>query len=155
MKNSKCSGISTGPPSVHAGKASACMSPYRAKTLHAKVLSGAIALLFAAPLCAQTASIQKPAPFRDFPSYVKWMQKNHKAPFDRDGAAMPTGGAKALREAQAKKHTLEALNAAAVQNAYQNVQVNQDRNPWPKAEIGAAVDPSDAGAWVVMTNDFR
>jgi len=36
-----------------------------------------------------------------------------------------------------------------------NVKVNQDRNPWPKAEIGAAIDPSSPTSWVVMTNDFR
>jgi hypothetical protein len=132
----------------------AALSRSREKTLHAKLLIGAFALLFAAPLWAQTASVQKVTPFADFPSYVKWIQKNHKAPFDRDGAVIPTGGAKALREAQAKKHTLEASKTAAP-STYQNVQVNQDRNPWPKAEVGAAVDPSDASSWVVMTNDFR
>jgi hypothetical protein len=38
---------------------------------------------------------------------------------------------------------------------FTNIQVNQDRNPWPKAEVAAAIDPTEAGAWVVMTNDFR
>ena len=86
-------------------------------------------------------------PFTDLASYVKWVQKNHKAPFDRDGAALPPGGAEFLRSNAAR-----APRAAAV--AHHNVKVNQDRNPWPKAEIGAAIDPV-SGAWVVMSNDFR
>jgi hypothetical protein len=155
MKDRECIGTSIALPSVHTVECTVPVTLSRAKTLHAKLLIGAFTLLFAAPLWAQTASVQKPAPFADLPSYVHWMQIHHKAPFDRDGAVIPPGGAKALRERQAKKHTLESMKAAAVQNAYQNVQVNQDRNPWPKAEIGAAVDPSDASAWVVMTNDFR
>jgi hypothetical protein len=36
----------------------------------------------------------------------------------------------------------------------QNVKVNRDRNPWPKAEVAVGVDPKD-GNVVVMTNDFR
>ncbi len=127
----------------------------RTKTLRAKLMSGIFLLVFVVPLWAQTARAQKPTPFTDFPSYVQWMRKIHKAPFDRDGSVMPTAGAKALQEAQARKPTLEAVNAAAAASAYQNVKVNQDRTPWPKAEVGAAVDPADASAWVVMTNDFR
>ena len=155
MKNRECIGLSIALTSVHEVECTVPVTSSRTKTLHAKLLIGTLTLLFASPLWAQTASVQKPAPFTDFSGYVKWIQRNHKAPFDRDGAVIPPGGAKALREAQAKKHTLESLKTAAAQNAYQNVQVNQDRNPWPKAEIGAAVDPSDASAWVVMTNDFR
>jgi len=33
--------------------------------------------------------------------------------------------------------------------------VNQDRNPWPKAEIAAAIDPTEGTNWLVMSNDFR
>jgi hypothetical protein len=155
MKNCDCSNIFVEPPFAHTVERTVRANLSHAKTRCAKLLSGAFALLFAVPLWAQTARVQKPTPFKDFPGYVQWMRKIHKAPFDRDGSVLPTEGAKALREAQAKKHTLEAMNAAAAQNAYQNVKVNQDRNPWPKAEVGAAVDPSDANAWVVMTNDFR
>ena len=87
-------------------------------------------------------------PFNDFASYVSWMQKNHKAPFDRDGAALPQGGAqKLLRARPPAPHAAQA-------NVYHNVKVNQDRNPWPKAEIAAAVDPL-TGNWLVMSNDFR
>ena len=105
--------------------------------------------------CGQSASAQtQVAPFSDFPSYVKWMKANHKAPFDRDGAVMPQGGAQALQKSQAKaKAALEA--SASKTTAFHNVQVNQDRNPWPKAEVAAAIDPTTPENWVVMTNDFR
>jgi hypothetical protein len=120
--------------------------------LKATLVSGAVLLLISVPLRAQTG---KSAPFTDFPSYVAWMEKNHKAPFNRNGAVMPPGGAKALQEAQVNTHTLKAQNAAAAGKAFQNVKVNQDRNPWPKTGIASAVDPSDSSAWVVMSNDFR
>jgi hypothetical protein len=104
-------------------------------------------------LLSQQASA-KPL-FTDLPSYVQWVQKNHKAPFDRDGAAFPPGGAKALiKEQAAARGARAAALAAATTTPYRNIQVNQDRNPWPKAEVAAAVDPS-TGNWVVMTNDFR
>jgi hypothetical protein len=101
-------------------------------------------MIIAAPVWAQTG---ERAPFTDFASYVAWMQKNHKAPFNRNAAVMPPSGVKA--------QTLEALNAAALRHAFQNVKVNQDRNPWPKTGTASAVDPSDARNWVVMSNDFR
>jgi len=89
---------------------------------------------------------QEKAPFKDLPSYVKWVQSKHKAPFDRDGAVLPPGSAKLLKE---QAH----LAAATVQ--IQNDRVNQDRNPWPKAEIAAAVDPTNGRNYLVMSNDFR
>src|ERR1700721_861701 len=98
-------------------------------------------------LCGQTSAQTPTAPFKDLTSYVQWMQKNHKAPFDRDGAVFPKGGAQTLMKAQ-------VAAPAAKASAFHNIQVNQDRNPWPKAEIGAAIDPT-TGNWVVMTNDFR
>ena len=122
------------------------------KTLGTKLVSGGILLLMAGPLWAQSGN---PAPFKDLPSYVAWMQKNHKAPLSLNGAMMPAGGAQALRQAQVKTQTLQAQNAAAGRHAFHNVKVNQDRNPWPKAGIASAVDPSDANAWVVMANDYR
>ncbi len=124
-------------------------------TFTASGLGIALTSLLIALLWGSLASAQSTAPFTDFSSYVHWMQKNHKAPFDRDGAVMPPGAAAALRETAAKKHTLEAMNAAAITNKYHNVQVNQDRNPWPKAELGSAIDPSTGTNWVVMANDFR
>jgi hypothetical protein len=107
-------------------------------------------------LSGQSASAQKQvAPFKDFPSYVKWMQKNHRAPFDRDGAILPHGGAHALMKAQAVARAAEAAATATTKSSFRNTQVTQDRNPWPKAEVAAAVDPTAEDNWVVMTNDFR
>src|ERR1700736_2837585 len=91
------------------------------------------------------------APFTSLESYVQYVQKLHKAPFDRDGSELPPGGAQALLKKQAA--ALAARPAAPV--SFTNVQVTQDRNPWPKAEVAAAVDPSSPCSWVVMTNDFR
>lgn len=106
-------------------------------------------------LCGQSASAQtQVAPFKDFPTYVQWMQKNHRAPFDRDGAVMPQGGRQALLKSQAAARAARA-SAPATSVTYKNTQVNQDRNPWPKAEVAAAIDPTQPGSWVVMTNDFR
>ena len=48
-----------------------------------------------------------------------------------------------------------AQNTAAAQHGYQNIKVNQDRNPWPKTGIASAVNPAHPRAWVVMSNDFR
>lgn len=105
-------------------------------------------------LCGQTSAQTPTAPFKDLTSYVQWMQKNHKAPFDRDGAVFPKGGAQTLMKAQVAARVAQAAAPAAKASAFHNIQVNQDRNPWPKAEIGAAIDPT-TGNWVVMTNDFR
>jgi hypothetical protein len=93
------------------------------------------------------------APFKDLPSYVKWIRAHHRAPFDRDGAAFPSGGAQNLLRQQSATRAARAA-ASLSTSSYHNVQVNQDRNPWPKAELGAAVDPV-SGNWVVMSNDFR
>ena len=103
-------------------------------------------------LSSEVTSGAEPPPFKDLASYVKWVQKNHRAPFDRDGAALPPGGAQKLREQAAVRAARVAPSGPAA--IFHNVQVNQDRNPWPKAEIGAAVDPT-TGAWLVMSNDFR
>jgi hypothetical protein len=119
------------------------------KTMRVKLLTGVILLLAAVPLGAQ---LGKPAPFKDFSSYVTWMQKNHKAPFNRSAVVMPKAAAKGLQAAQAK---MLAQNTAAAQHGYQNTKVNQDRNPWPKTGIASAVNPAHPRAWVVMSNDFR
>jgi len=64
-----------------------------------KLISGALLMLMAAPLWAQTGGS---APFTDYPSYVAWMHAHHKAPFNASGAVMPQGGAKALQAAVGK-----------------------------------------------------
>jgi hypothetical protein len=119
-------------------------------TLRATLVGAAMLLFAAKPLWAQAS---KTSPFTDYPGYVAWMQKNHKAPFK--GVATTKLGAKALKDAQSKTNSLDTSNEAASRNFYQNVKVNQDRNPWPKAGIASAVDPSDPKTWVVMSNDFR
>jgi hypothetical protein len=105
-------------------------------------------------LCAQPASAQTKAPYKDLASYVTWVQSMHKAPFDRDGSAFPEGGAKKLMEEQARARATK-LNRPAAQAAFHNIKVNQDRNAWPKAELAAAIDPTNGANYVVMENDFR
>ncbi|MGB8848401.1 MAG: hypothetical protein WCC76_01685, partial [Candidatus Acidiferrales bacterium] len=106
----------------------------------------------AVPLWAQSGGS---AQFTDLKSYVSWMQKTHKAPFNLSGAVLPPGGAKALLEAQGKTNAASIANAAAAARPYLNVKVNQDRNPWPKVDIASAVDPSDPAGWLVMALDYR
>jgi hypothetical protein len=130
------------------------MQPSRAtKATHSKLLAAAILFLLAAPLWAQN---DKPAPFKDFQTYVAWMQKNHKAPFNRS-AVLPPGAAKALLEAQAKMRASGAQSSSqnSQSHAYQNVKVNQDRNAWPKVDIAAAVNPSSPAGLLVMSLDYR
>lgn len=124
----------------------ACNSIF-ASLLRAGLALFAVCLLWAQSVNAQ--STNQVAPFKDFQSYVQWVASHHKAPFDRDAAVLPKGGAQALLKAQA------AAQPALKVSTGTNVQVTQDRNPWPKAEIAAAVDPTAAGNWVVMSNDFR
>jgi hypothetical protein len=95
----------------------------------------------------------QPEAFPDLESYVQYVQKLHKAPFDRDGSILPPGGAQALLKRQAAMRAAGA-SAPAI-TSYINIQVTQDRNPWPKAEVAGAVDPTSPGNWVVMSNDFR
>ncbi len=122
------------------------------KTFYSKLLCGAILLLTAMPLWAQSGGSGQ---FTDLKSYVSWMQKNHKAPFNLSGAVLPPGGAKALLEAQGKANAASIANAAAAAHPYANVKVNQDRNPWPKVDIASAVDPSNPTGWLVMALDYR
>jgi hypothetical protein len=125
-------------------------------TLRVKLLGAAILLFVATPLGAQTT---KPALFTDYSGYVAWMQKNHKAPFK--GVPATRSGARVLQHAQSphqaetKTNSLDAATETASRNFFQDIKVNQDRNPWPKAGIASAVDPSDPKNWVVMSNDFR
>src|ERR1700730_15553291 len=105
-------------------------------------------------VCAQAANAASPVKaFTDLESYVQYVQKLHKAPFERDGSVLPPGGAQALARKQAAMRGAGASARAVV--SFTNVQVTQDRNPWPKAEVAAAVDPTSPQNWVVMTNDFR
>ena len=119
--------------------------------LHIKLVSAAALFWLAAPLWGQTG---KAPSFTDYPSFVAWMQKNHKAPFPSGGAIVPKLVGKTLQQVQINRPAFDALDGAA-SGAFQNVKVNQDRNPWPKAGTASAVDPSNGKNWVVMSNDFR
>lgn len=106
--------------------------------------------LFAMLLVVQLASAQNQPRFKDLNSFVNFVNSHMKAPFDRDVAArLPQGAGAALLKS--------ARHAAVVSPgmAHTNVKVNQDRDPWPKAEVAAGVDPTNGNNWVVMTNDFR
>src|SRR3981189_2829030 len=113
------------------------------------------ACLSGGPLvCTQAADAATPLKaFTSIDSYVQYVQKLHKAPFDRDGSLLPPGGAQALARKQAAMRAAGASAPSIV--SFPNVQVTQDRNPWPKAEVAAAVDPTSPQNWVVMSNDFR
>jgi hypothetical protein len=100
---------------------------------------------------AQFAAAQTAPPFKDIDSFVKYINAHNRAPFDRDSARLPKGAA-----SQIMKNVVKAKPLAAVSTAtHTNVKVNQDHNPWPKAEVGSAVDPLTGSNYVVMTNDFR
>src|SRR5207253_826432 len=113
------------------------------------VYSPVIALI-ASMLWGQPVSAQVPQP-KDLESFVKYMQSHHRAPFDRDSAFIPKGAALKL-QSNAEARQAQASRSLLIGS---NVKVNQDRNPWPKAEIGAAVDPTSGSNYVVMSNDFR
>ena len=110
----------------------------------------AVVALLAVFFWGQPVSAQQLTQPKNLESFVQYMQSHHRAPFDRDNAFIPREEAvKFLNKPELKLR----LNAAILQGT--NIKVNQDRNPWPKAEVGAAVDPTDGGNYVVMTNDFR
>jgi hypothetical protein len=101
---------------------------------------------------AQTKATKPP--FRDVESFVAYINAHIRAPFDRDSVRLPQGAATQIMKNAAKAKTLAATAAAGAAGTH-NVKVNQDRNPWPKAEVGSAVDPVTGQNYVVMTNDFR
>jgi hypothetical protein len=112
-----------------------------------------LGLLLAILLCghlavAQSSPVTNHTPTERIAALVNYVQSRHKAPFHRDGAMLPQGGAQALLK------RLRNL-PLPVPRAGTNVRVNQDRNPWPKTEVGAAVDPFSGKNYVVMSNDFR
>ena len=121
-------------------------------------LSGLVRIGLALCVCTtfalQAANAAVSAPFVDLESYVQFVQKQHKAPFDRDGSLLPPGGAQALLKKQVAAREARAA-APALTTSFRNVQITQDRNPWPKAEVAAAIDPGAPGNWIVMSNDFR
>ena len=116
-----------------------------------RVLRLAPAVMVGLFVLIQFAAAQTAPPFKDLESFVKYVNAHHRAPFDRDSARLPEGAVTQIMK-NAKAKTLKAASTAA---GTHNVKVNQDRDPWPKAEVGSAVNPMNGADYVVMTNDFR
>jgi hypothetical protein len=129
-----------------------------------RVLLALVSMLFAV-LCLGSMANAQTAPFTDFKSYVAWVQKQHKAPFMRDSSLGGKPSAKALSKTDVRKQVAAAgttdvapeatTDAVAATSTNQSVQVNQDRNPWQKVGIAAAVDPKNPKHVVVLSHDFR
>jgi len=89
-------------------------------------------------------------PYANYAALVKYIQAHHKAPFDHGVSfGLSQNGTQGLVNQHKSSKPIQSGSGGT------NVKVNQDRNPWPKAEIGAAVDPVTGKNYVVMTNDFR
>ena len=117
--------------------------------LSAALLGAALLFLAVVPVSAQSS---KPS-FTDYPGFVAWMQKTHKAPFR--GASFVRPKISSLLSAQNKTAAFDKAIQLGFPKFFQNIKVNQDRNPWPKAGIASAVDPSTPNNWIVVSNDFR
>jgi hypothetical protein len=118
------------------------------------VLRTTAALVLGALLAGAQVNAQMPRP-KSLEELVTYMQAHHMAPFDREGAVLPPGGQETLMQHLAKLGNPSMATLAAAASTGTNVKVNRDRNPWPKAEIGLAVDPMNGKNFVVMSNDFR
>jgi len=100
-------------------------------------------------MLAGRAAVAQKLRWNDLEEFVAYMNAHHKAPFDREGAVLPPGGAASLMQAARRSPVRPSAPTGT------NVKVNRDRDPWPKAEIAAAVDPTNAKNYLVMSNDFR
>ena len=117
-------------------------------------LRATVTLVLGALLAGIQVNAQVPKP-KNLEELVTYMQAHHRAPFDRDGAVLPPGGQQMLMQQLDKLGNPGMATLAAAATPSTNVKVNRDRNPWPKAEIGMAVDPLNGKNFVVMSNDFR
>ena len=127
-------------------------------------------LLCCALLSASLASAQSTPPtFADYQSFAAWMRKVHKAPFmgnaalkakqvavspSKTGVPSPVVPQTASAEAEVASADA-ATTAAAATTSNVSVQVNQDKNPWQKVSVAAAVDPKNPKHIVVLSDDFR
>jgi hypothetical protein len=119
-----------------------------------RISAALIAVPLLAGLLSGQSSTPKP-PFKDMDSFVAYINAHNRAPFDRNSIRLPQGAMGKIQAAAAKVKTKQLAAVASGAAGTHNVKVNQDHNPWPKAEIGSAVDPVTGGNYVVMTNDFR
>ncbi len=115
-----------------------------------KLLRAVFVCLLVALIVGQLAAQTKP--FKSFDDFNNYMKANHSAPWDRDSVRLPKGGSAAVQNAQSHR-VPEAATLGP--SPFHNVKVNQDKDPWPKAEIAVGVDPTNGNNIVVMSNDFR
>ncbi len=115
-------------------------------SLRATIVLALAAVIFSPSANAEKNRAPGKAPFKDVPSFVKYVNSHFKAPFDRDSARLPQNAGSFFMKSAA-----QAISPSAIHN----VKINQDRDPWPKAEIAVGVDPMKNTNLVVMSNDFR
>ena len=120
------------------------------RILRAAIVTLLATLVWGQLVSAQMAPTSRHLRWQNVEEFVQYMNAHHKAPFDRDSVRLPPGSATTLL-----KNARQAAAAPVPLGPSTNVRVNRDRDPWPKAEIGAAVDPTNGNNYVVMTNDFR
>ncbi|MGH2487504.1 MAG: hypothetical protein ACRDHE_15990, partial [Ktedonobacterales bacterium] len=113
----------------------------------ASIAALALTVLASSGGAARTASsASSKAPWHDYKSYLAYMDQHYKADFGRDDVGLSLSGA-----INSKSKSTYAPNF----HSGDITQVNQDHNPWPKAEIAVGTDPTNAENLTVMTNDFR
>lgn len=93
------------------------------------------------------------ATFKDYSSFVQYTAKHHKAPFFSHELASQEAMQTYAKRMQQNFHALRPLAEGYEHGG--NVKTNQDQNPWPKADIAAAINPRDGKSYVIMHDDFR
>jgi hypothetical protein len=102
---------------------------------------------------AQTSTSEAPV-VKDYKSFVTWMRATHRAPFLADPMRMMSPQERATFEKDLAARV--AANADKTpKKPFVNVQVNQDRNPYPKYYVTQAVDPSEPANVIVVASDTR
>lgn len=100
-----------------------------------------------APHASASGRPMDKAPWHDYKSYVAYMDKHFKADFGRDEVGLSIEGG--ILNSHAAWSGSPNFHSGAI------FQVNQDRDPWPKDEIGVGIDPTNPKNITVMSNDFR
>lgn len=86
-------------------------------------------------------------PWKDYKSYLAYMDTHFKAPFGREDPSLK------LMDAQKKNGA--TANGSPNFHSGNIMQVNQDHDGWPKDELGVGIDPTNPKNITVMSNDFR
>src|SRR5260221_9108670 len=87
--------------------------------------------------------------FKRYVDFVNYVRAHHKAPF-----MMPATLSLKEGTPPSSKSNKQPSAGSWIRHDT-NVKVNQDRNPWAKAGLAAAVDPITGRDYVIMANDFR